>query len=151
KAQTAIIAYCLMPNHVHLILQPSNEIGLRKIGEVHRLYTRYINRKMEWSGYLWQGRFGSYPMDDAYLYNALRYIELNPVFAGLCVSPEQYRWSSARQRIYFNSAHDLKTAPAPFTEDWKTYWKEGLEKHHIMQEIERNTIEQTPKLAGGTQ
>jgi len=60
-----IRAYCLMPNHVHLIAVPDDKKGLaRGIGEVHRRYTRYINFKKGWKGYSWQGRFASFPMDE---------------------------------------------------------------------------------------
>ncbi len=63
-----IWAYCLMPNHVHIVAVPHTEKGLsRAIGEVHRRYTRMINFREKWRGYLWQGRFTSYPMDERYL------------------------------------------------------------------------------------
>src|SRR3989338_246305 len=75
-----IWAYCLMPNHVHLITVPDKEDSLAKaIGEAHRRYTRYINFREGWRGHLWQGCFASYPMDDIYLIVAVRYVELNPV------------------------------------------------------------------------
>jgi REP-associated tyrosine transposase len=97
---TKIWAYCLMPNHVHLVLVPENVEGLaRPVGEVHRRYSRMINFRKNWRGYLWQGRFLSYPMDDAYLLAATRYIERNPVKAGLTESPEEWPWSSAADHI----------------------------------------------------
>lgn len=95
-----IWAYCLMPNHVHLIAVPSSESGLRHaIGETHRRYTCRVNLRMGWRGHLWQGRFASYPMDENYLLAAARYIELNPVQAGLVEKPEEYRWSSAAAHL----------------------------------------------------
>ena len=79
-----IWTYCLMPNHTHIIAVPSTEDGLRwAIGEAHRRYTRRINFREKWRGYLWQGRFASFVMDEPYLLAAARYIELNPVRAGL--------------------------------------------------------------------
>ena len=61
----AIWAYCLMPNHVHLIGVPETEQSLRRaIGEAHRRYTRRINFRERWRGYLWQGRFASFVMDE---------------------------------------------------------------------------------------
>ena len=97
KYHIAIWAYCLMPNHVHLIAVPQNEEGLRLgIGEAHRKYTRHINFRMGWRGHLWQGRFISYPMDEEYLLAAARYIELNPVKAGMVDQADNYPWSSAR-------------------------------------------------------
>src|SRR3989337_4593233 len=77
-------AYCLMPNHVHMIVVPETENGLRRaIGEAHRLYTRHINFREGWRGHLWQGRFASYPMEENHLLATARYVELNPVRAGL--------------------------------------------------------------------
>src|SRR5215831_4203837 len=87
-----IWAYCLMPNHVHLIAVPESEAGLRQaIGEAHRRYTRRINFRERWRGHLWQGRFGSFVMDEPYLLAAARYIELNPVRARLALDAGQYR------------------------------------------------------------
>jgi putative transposase len=60
-------AWCLMPNHVHLIAVPETAQGLaRAVGEAHRRYTRRVNFREGWRGYLWQGRFASYPMDGSY-------------------------------------------------------------------------------------
>ena len=79
-----IWGYCLMPNHVHLIAVPKTEDGLRRaIGEAHRRYTRRINFREKWRGYLWQGRFASFIMDEPYLLAAARYVELNPLRAEL--------------------------------------------------------------------
>jgi len=89
-------AYCLMPNHVHLIAVPAREDSLRRaIGEAHRRYTRRVNFREEWRGHLWQGRFASFPMDEGYTVQAARYIELNPVRAGLAARADEYPWSSA--------------------------------------------------------
>ena len=93
-------AYCLMPNHIHLIAVPESEGSLaRGIGEAHRRYTRFINFKNKWKGYLWQGRFASFPMDEEYLLAAVRYVELNPVRANIVKYAEDYRWSSARAHL----------------------------------------------------
>lgn len=100
RCKVQIWAYCLMPNHVHLIAVPESEDGLsRAIGEAHRRYTRYINSQKEWKGHLWQGRFASFPMDDPYLIATARYIKLNPVKAGMVKRPEEYRWSSAKAHL----------------------------------------------------
>jgi len=89
-----------MTNHVHLIVVPESEDGLRRaIGEAHRRYTRYINFQKNWKGHLWQGRFGSFPMDEQYLIATSRYIELNPVRAGIVKRAEEYKWSSARAHL----------------------------------------------------
>ena len=90
-------AYCLMPNHVHLVVVPETEDGLRRaIGEAHRRYTRHVNFRQGWRGHLWEGRFASFVMDKGYLLAATRYVELNPVRAGLAKTPWQWKWSSAR-------------------------------------------------------
>ena len=83
-----ILAYCLMPNHVHLIAVPQSTDGLaRAIGEVHRRYTRMVNFREGSRGHLWQGRFASFVVDEPYLLTAAQYIELNPVRAGLIMRP----------------------------------------------------------------
>ena len=95
-----IWAYCLMPNHVHLIAVPESGDDLcRAIGEAHRRYTGHINFREGWRGHLWQGRFASYPMEENYLLATARYVELNPVRAGLVYAPEMYLWSSASAHI----------------------------------------------------
>ena len=100
KRGVAIWAYCLMPNHVHLIAVPETEDALRlAIGEAHRRYSRMINFREGWRGHLWQGRFASYAMDEAYLLACARYVEMNPVRAGLVESPEEWPWSSARAHL----------------------------------------------------
>ena len=73
-----------MDNHAHLILVPETADGLRAVlGEAHRRYTRAVNFREGWRGSLFQGRFASYPMDDAHLMAAVRYVENNPVAAGM--------------------------------------------------------------------
>ena len=100
RARVDCLAWCLMDNHVHLILVPEDADGLRAaLGEAHRRYTRHINVREGWRGYLFQGRFASYPMDDPHLIAALRYVERNPVAAGLARHAEDWRWSSARSHI----------------------------------------------------
>ncbi len=67
-----------MTNHVHLVLKPGQDSNLSKaIAETHRRYTRMINFRENWRGYLWQGRFSSYPMEQAYLLKAAAYVELH--------------------------------------------------------------------------
>jgi putative transposase len=100
KCQVEIWAWCLMPNHVHLIAVPESETGLaRAVGEAHRRYTRRINFREGWRGHLWQERFASFPMDENYLLAAVRYVEMNPVAAGLVQNPEGYPWSSAKAHL----------------------------------------------------
>ena len=119
-------AYCLMPNHVHLIAVPSSEHGLRRaIGEAHRRYSRRINFREGWRGHLWQGRFASYPMDEMYLLAAARYIELNPVRTGLVKSPGVYPWSSAAAHLTGRDDMLVKAAPLlERVENWVTFLAE---------------------------
>ena len=92
---TEIWAYCLMPNHVHMIVVPRDGDGLRALfADAHRQYTRFINWRHGWTGHLWQGRFGSVAMDEDHLATALRYVALNPVRAGLAARPDGWRFSS---------------------------------------------------------
>ncbi len=101
KSGLKIWSYCLMGNHVHLVVVPSKNDSLAKsIGETHKRYTRMINFREGWRGYLWQGRFSSFVMDEKYLYAAVRYVERNPVRARLVRRAEDYEWSSARFRVY---------------------------------------------------
>jgi putative transposase len=94
-------AYCLMDNHVHLIVVPEKEGSLAKgIGDTHKYYTRMVNFRENWRGYLWQGRFSSFPLDEKHLYAAIRYVERNPVRAGLVKRAEDYKFSSANAHVY---------------------------------------------------
>ncbi|MFC1672734.1 transposase [Pseudomonadota bacterium] len=105
-------AYCLMSNHVHLILVPSDEGGLaRAVGEAHRRYTRHVNGREGWTGYLWQGRFASYPMDEAHLLTAAAYVERNPVKARMVRTARDYPWSSARAHLAGQDDDMVRVAP----------------------------------------
>ncbi len=100
KSGTRLIAWCLMPNHVHLLAIPETADGLRAmLSETHRRYTAHINARNKWTGHLWQGRFGSVVMDEAHLAHAVRYVCLNPVRAGLVARPEDWPWSSVAAHL----------------------------------------------------
>ncbi|MBF0416383.1 MAG: transposase [Magnetococcales bacterium] len=118
-----IWAYCLMPNHVHLIAIPRTEESMRlAIGEAHRRYTRHINFREKWRGHLWQGRFASFPLYEEYLLAATRYVELNPVRARLTASPEEYPWSSARAHLSRQDDRLVKTKPMlDLVPDWSLF------------------------------
>jgi putative transposase len=92
-----VLAWCLMTNHTHLIVVPNDAAVLaRAIGEAHRCYTRIKNFSDGVRGYLFQGRFGSCVLDERHLLAAARYVELNPVNAGMVKEAMDYPWSSAR-------------------------------------------------------
>ncbi len=100
KAGVAVWAYCLMPNHVHLILTPATSDGLaRALGKAHRRYSAFVNARMRVTGHLFQSRFGSVVMDEAHLMAAARYVALNPVRARLVARAEDWPWSSARAHL----------------------------------------------------
>ena len=124
----AIWAYCLMPNHVHLIAVPSTAEGrARALGEAHRRYTRRVNFREGWRGYLWQGRFASLVMDEPHLMAAARYVETNPVRAGLVARAEGWPWSSAGAHVA-GKADALADSAwlAERTAGWVCSWREYL-------------------------
>lgn len=129
KAGTKVWAWCLMPNHVHLILVPAHADGLRAaLAPAHRRYTWEINQREGWRGHLWQSRFASFPMDDAHVHACLRYVELNPVRARLAARPEDWRWSSARAHLGLDRDDLTDLAPArERVNDWAAFLAEGLD------------------------
>jgi putative transposase len=113
RAQAEVWSYCLMPNHVHIVMVPSDAGGLAcTFGELHRRYTGYINARRRTTGHLWQGRFGSVAMDEPHFVTALRYVALNPVRARLVEQAEDWPWSSTRALIAGADDHVVKVAPA---------------------------------------
>ncbi len=135
--QTGIsfLAYCLLENHVHFIAVPKTEYSFAKgIGETHRKYTIIINAREDWKGYLWQGRFISFPMDETYLYAAIRYVERNPVRASIVSKAEDYPWSSAlahvakKNDVLINGQENILKI-----EDWGAYLQEKDDEDFIKQ------------------
>ena len=111
------LAWCLMTNHVHLIVVPLHEHSLAKgIGEAHKRYTRSINFREGARGYLFQGRFFSCPLDVDYLLPAVRYVLGNPVRAGLVAQPWDYQWSSARWSMGLMEKDPLVHSLGPLAE-----------------------------------
>jgi len=101
KYSLRIWAYCLMDNHIHFVGVPMRDNSLAKtFNTLHMRYSQYFNKKSGLTGHLWQGRFFSSPLDEVHLYAAVRYVENNPVRAGIVSRPHEYRWSSARSRVY---------------------------------------------------
>ncbi|MBI2236469.1 MAG: transposase [Magnetospirillum sp.] len=111
-AAVEVWAWVLMPNHVHLILVPSDPDGLRRAcAPVHRRYAGHVHARMKRSGHFWQGRFGAVVMDEAHLAAALRYVAFNPVRAGLAERPQDWAWSSVHAHLA--ACDDGITATAP--------------------------------------
>ncbi|HPL63310.1 MAG TPA: transposase [Syntrophales bacterium] len=101
KLNVQIRAYCLMPNHVHVLAVPLDTDSLSQcMGRTSMLYTQYVNRKYKRSGRLWQNRFFSTIIEaETYLWSVMRYIERNPVKAGMVTDPEGYKWSSCKANM----------------------------------------------------
>jgi putative transposase len=118
-----IWAYCLMPNHVHLIVVPASEEGLRlPLGEAHRRYSWVTNRRHGWRGHLWQERFRSFPMDAVHLLLAVRYVLLNPVRAGLVRAAAD--WPHSSVAAHLGVGDDPVVDPRPLASrisDWRGY------------------------------
>ena len=133
RAGTEVWAYCLMPNHVHLILVPSDEDGLRAaLGEAHRRYTRHVNFRQDWRGHLWQERFHSFAMDEDHLLACARYVELNPVRAKLVKRPQAWPWSSAKAHL--DGKDDGITAVNPLlkrVDNWRAFLKGGVDEETL--------------------
>jgi REP-associated tyrosine transposase len=104
RLECKVYAFCLMTNHVHLVVEPgedSESLG-RLMKRVAGRQTRFVNRLEGRSGTLWEGRFKSSPVDtNNYLLACCRYVELNPVFAGMCTDPAEYPWSSCSSKTVF--------------------------------------------------
>jgi putative transposase len=145
---TAIWAWCLMPNHVHLILVPSAGDGLGAVmRRTQGRYTRAINAREGRVGHLWQARFASFVMDEAYLLACARYVELNPVRAGMAERAEDWPWSSAMAHL--DGWDDGVTDPKPLLErwpDWRGVLEGSLEEEALQAIRER---ERTGRPLGG--
>jgi putative transposase len=126
---TRCLAWCLMPNHVHLMLVPQTADGLRAtLASTHTTYAQRINQQQAVSGHLFQGRFASYAMDNPHMMAAARYIENNPVKAGMVKSAADWRWSSARAHIerLDDGLTDIATL-GQHLPNWAAMLKGGLE------------------------
>lgn len=111
-AEASVWAYCLMPNHVHVVITPTDPDGLRRtFAHAHRRYTGFINARHRWTGHLWQGRFGAVAMDEQHLAAATRYVALNPVRARLVDRAEQWPWSSVGAHLAGEDDGLVEVAP----------------------------------------
>jgi len=149
KYGLSILAYCLMQNHVHFIAIPiDNDSLARTFNTAHMRYSQYFNRKLRQRGHLWQGRFYSCVLDEPHLILAARYIERNPVRAGLVRKPWQWEWSSA-------IAHTDPKENGPIelgdffgiTGISYDYWKkyiDSIEEINILQSIRKYTFTGRP-------
>lgn len=114
-------AYCLMTNHVHLVAVPEREDSLAKaLRDAHTVYAMRFNTRTRLTGHVWQGRFYSCPMDETHLWAAVRYVERNPVRAGLVSRAEDYPWSSAPAHcgLRHDGVLSKEFPPAGVVADW---------------------------------
>jgi putative transposase len=135
-----VLGYCLMTNHVHLIVVPHRHDSLaRGIGRTHNEYSLWVQLRKRQSGHLFQGRFASSPMDDAHCWRALLYTELNPVRAGLAPQATEYRWSSARAHAGLQPAPDWLSMPwfthRHSTEGWQEVLRVGFREHGELERL----------------
>ena len=141
KYDLEIWAYCLMSNHVHLLVMGHQGESLaRTVGRTHGRYAQWQNRKHQWSGHFWSGRFYSTPLDERHLWAAVKYIELNPVRSGLVEVAEKYPWSSARAHAA-GIIDPILSPDSPFpgpVGDWSEWLKTGLDAQ-ALDRIRRNT------------
>ena len=99
-ARVQVWAWVLMPNHVHLILVPSDPDGLRRsLALTHRRYAGIIHARERRTGHFWQGRYGAVLLDEPHLAAAVRYIAQNPVRAKLVAAPADWPWSSVHAHL----------------------------------------------------
>jgi putative transposase len=142
KYKLEIWAYCLMGNHVHLLAVPREDTSLaRGIGLTNMVYTQYLNRKLGNSGRVWQNRFYSCAVEkDRYLWSVARYIERNPVKAGILEKAEEYRWSSARAHL-LSLTDQLLNGEQWLTEAERNHYKAFFEEDS--EEVEKTIRQRT--------
>jgi len=141
-------AYCLMSNHVHLVVVPTLVTSLsRALRDAHQAYATYLNERTGQQGHLWQGRFYSCVLDEAHLWAAVKYVERNPVRAGLVGRAEDYRWSSAAAHCGLAEAGLLcaEFPPEGVVADWRAWLAEG--DAAAMEEVRQRT--RTGRPCGG--
>jgi putative transposase len=149
KFGVEVAGYCLMSNHVHLILIPSTEEGLQQVLKpLHMRYAQRLNRAKAQQGHVWQGRYFSSVLDGDYFRECLRYVERNPVRARMVRKAEKYEWSSARGHCDLVTDKLLKAKPrwrAAFDDitDWADFLAEP-ETDEALLILRRNTMMNLP-------
>jgi len=129
-AATWLHAYALMTNHFHLMATPTDNAGLSTMMQsIGRTYVPAFNFKHRRTGGLWEGRFRSFVIEtESYWLKCMRYVELNPVRAGMASASDEYRWSSARAHVtgYEDevlTAHNLYTRLGDTVRDRQCAWQ----------------------------
>ena len=126
--RVSVIGYCLMSNHVHLIVVPRTVDGLAlALKRTHGRYASYWNAAHQSSGHVWQGRYYSCPLDQPHLWEALRYTELNPLRAGLVSEAEAWPWSSAHSHCGTKAADNWLA-----WDMWRSHWTVPAWRTYLM-------------------
>lgn len=131
KYDLEILAYCLMTNHIHMVVIPSHKDGLHMaMKPLHMRYAQRINKRCGWKGHVWQGRYYSSALDERYMWAAIRYVELNPVRAHMVPKAEYYPWSSAATHCGLRSDEIVTSSQAwqrnkNQISNWSTWLSEG--------------------------
>jgi putative transposase len=141
--ELSVAGYCLMPNHVHLIVTPRRTTALQfALKQTHGRFAAYFNARRAASGHVWQGRYFSCPLDTTHFWAALRYTELNPVRAGMVSAPEAFRWSSAGAHCLPDRKDDLLDS-STWNKVWDPVsWREFLvadDRAEHLEALRRNT------------
>jgi putative transposase len=121
RVRLDVLAWCLMPNHVHLVVRPIGDGDLARF--MHWLITTHVQRhrvRHGTTGRVWQGRYGASPVQaDAHFLTVVRYVERNPVRAGLVRCATHWRWSSVRERKFIDQSRGLlANSPVPLPSPW---------------------------------
>jgi len=125
QARLAIWAYCLMPNHIHLIAVPERAAAMAQVmARTSADFARYYNLQKRSCGHVWQARYHSTPLDESHLWRAMAYVERNPVRADLAAYAEEYQWSSARL-LMKATAEWVDLTPWQARYDWPR-WQKAL-------------------------
>jgi putative transposase len=154
ESAVSILGLCQMTNHVHLILEPATDNGLtRLMARLNSEFAQIVQFRANRTGHLFQGRFKSTAMGDGYRWNALRYVELNPVRAGITARPQDWPWSSAAAHLGLVERPEWLDCRA-WSERWNAAnWAEFLGERVSAEEqgqIRRATREMRPLADAGT-
>ncbi len=141
KHDVEVGAYCLMPNHVHLVVVPRHPDSLASLlHDCHRTYAVIYNERHGYEGHLWQGRYYSCALDDMHFWAAIHYVERNPVRAGMVRRAEEYPWSSARAHCLRIKDKVLsRTFPRGTPVRGWTAWLAGEEEESLLQRLRVET------------
>jgi putative transposase len=139
-----LLSYCLMSNHVHLVVVPERPDSLwRGCGRMHNDYSRWVQIRRQMQGHLWQNRYYSCPLDDGHLVEAVRYVELNPVRAGLVERAWDWRWSSAEAHAGGEDRSgllDVESWNSRYTAGrWRAVLREGVAEEALDERIRAAT------------